>query len=129
MNIDANYRLNKKWHFNVAGQYHTGWPNTDFTVQRIGREDGTFAYYHDHGLFRGSRVPAYQRLDARVNRHFFTSRGKIAVFLHIINLYNHENVIRYDHDIRQETPDTFRAEIEPETWFGIMPFLGVSWEL
>ena len=59
---------------------------------------------------------------------FYTSRGKISVFLHAINLYNHENVIRYDHDILQQNDQTFRASIGPETWFGITPFLGVSIE-
>jgi outer membrane receptor protein involved in Fe transport len=128
VNIDANYRLNKKWHFNFAWRYRTGWPSTDFTVQRIQRANGSFAYYHDRGVFRGSRVPSYQRLDARINRHFHTSRGKISVFLHVINLYNHENVIRYDHEILESNPDTFRAEIVPETWFSITPFAGFSWE-
>ena len=129
LNVDANYRLSPKWHFNITGQFRSGWPDTEFTVRRIAREDGSFAYYQDRGVFRGSRVPSYQRLDARINRHFQTSGGRGTVFLHIINLYNHENVIRYDHDIADETTETFRPLIEAEPWFGITPFLGVSWEL
>lgn len=128
LNLDANYRLNEKWQFNFAWKYRTGWPNTDFTVKRLQRPEGTWAYYHDRGEFRGTRVPSYQRLDARVNRHFYTSKGKISVFLQIINLYNHENVIRYDHDILEQNADTFKAEISPEAWFGITPFIGLSWE-
>ena len=129
LNIDANYRLSEKWHFNLTGQFRSGWPDTEFTVRRIEREDGSFAYYQDRGVFRGSRVPSYQRLDARINRHFQTSRGKSSVFLHVINLYNHENIIRYDHDIADETAESFRPLIEAEPWFGITPFLGMTWEL
>lgn len=110
-------------------EQRTGWPNTDFTVGRLQREDGSFAYYQKRGVFRGTRVPSYQRLDVRVNRHFYTSQGKISVFLHVINLLNHENVIRFDHDLEEESAETFRAKIEREPWFGLIPFIGMSWEL
>jgi len=128
VNIDANYRLNKKWHFNFGWQYRSGWPYTSFEVKRLQRADGSFAYYHDYGKFYGSRYPSYQRLDARLNRQFYTASGKITAFLHVINLYNHENISSYDHDILAENPAGFRYEIAKETWFGIMPFAGVSWE-
>jgi len=128
INIDANYRLNKKWHFNLSWQYRTGWPETPFDVKRIQREDGSYAYYQDYSTYYSSRYPNYQRLDARMNRHFYTSRGKISAFLHIINVYNHENVIRYDHEIIGKNSEEFRFVLEKETWFGIIPFAGVSWE-
>ena len=128
LNIDANYRLSDAWHFNATWKQRTGWPNTDFEVRRLQREDGTFAYYQKRGVFRGTRVPSYQRLDARINRHFYTSRGKTSIFLHVINLLNHENVIRYDHDLAEESAESFRADIESEAWFGLIPFIGMSWE-
>ena len=128
LNIDANYRLSEAWQFNAAWQHRTGWPNTEFTVGRIQREDGSYAYYQDRGVFRGSRNPAYQRLDVRINRQFHSSRGRPSVFLHVINILNHENVIRYDHDLAEESAESFRAPIETEAWFGITPFIGVSWE-
>ena len=46
-NIDVNYRLNDAWHFNVTWKQRTGWPNIDFTVGRLQREDGSFAYYRN----------------------------------------------------------------------------------
>ena len=79
-------------------------------------------------MFRGSRSPAYQRLDVRINRQFHSSGRKTSVFLHVINLLNHENIIRYDHDLAEESAESFRAPIETEAWFGITPFLGVSVE-
>jgi len=46
----------------------------------------------------------------------------------VINLYNHENVSAYGHEILEENQDGFRHEIGKETFFGILPFVGVSWE-
>jgi len=128
INLDVNYRKNKKWHFNFSWYYRSGWPYTEFEVKRKQREDGSFAYYHDYGLFAGSRYLAYHRLDARINRYFYPSRGKVTVFLQIINLYNHENIYNYDHDILKETATDYQVEIARETYFPIIPFLGVSWE-
>jgi outer membrane receptor protein involved in Fe transport len=128
INLYVNYRPNKKWHFNIAWQYRSGWPYTPFEVERIARSDGTFAYYHDFGLFDSLRYPAYHRLDIRINRHYFKKKGKMTIFLHIINAYNHKNVNNYDHSILEQNADNFRYEIDTETWFPILPFIGVSWE-
>jgi outer membrane cobalamin receptor len=126
--LEANYRPNIKWHFNIGWQYRSGWPQTPFEVRRIARTDGTFAYYHDYGLYDSLRYPAYQRLDIRINRHFFTKRGKTTVFLQIINAYNHKNVNNYDYSILEQDANGFRFEIDTERWFPILPFIGVSWE-
>lgn len=127
-NLDVNFRPNRKWHFNFAWQYRNGWPYTPFTVARIARGDGTFAYYHDYGLFNSRRYPAFHRLDVRINRQFYSSSRRVTVFLHIINAYNHENINNYDSSILEESADGFRHEIDTETWFPILPFVGVSWE-
>ncbi|MFC1585405.1 TonB-dependent receptor plug domain-containing protein [Fibrobacterota bacterium] len=128
LSIDANYKLSKKWYFNLAWQYRSGWPYTEYTVERIQRPDNTFAYYHDYGEFNAGRYPAYHRLDVRINRHFHTRKGIISAFLHVINLYNRENVYAYDHEVVSESATDFRALIEPEPFFGILPFAGVNWE-
>lgn len=128
INADLNYRPSRQWEFNFAWQYHSGWPYTPFEVQRIARDDGTFAYYHDYGVYNSKTYPAYHRLDVRTNKHFYTSGGKITAFLHIINTLNHQNVNNFDYSILEQDANTFSAEIDTETWFGILPFVGVSWE-
>ena len=128
INVDVNYRPNLKWYWNFAWQYRSGWPYTDFQVKRIQREDDSYAYYHDYGTFNGSRYPAYHRLDVRINRNINTAKGKIIAFLHIINLYNRKNIYAYDHDIVKANSGGFRHIIVKETWFGLMPFAGISWE-
>jgi outer membrane receptor protein involved in Fe transport len=129
INIEGNYRYNKNWLFNISWQYRTGWPYTPFTVQRKERDDGTFAIYHAFGEFNGNTYPAFHRLDFRINKYFYTSTGKVNLFLHIINVYNHENINNYDHDVIKSTKDVFQYEIVKELWFGILPFIGVNWEL
>lgn len=126
--LETNYRPNRKWHFNVGWQYRSGWPYTPFEVDRIARDNGTFAYYHDYGLFNSLRYPPYHRLDIRINRQFFRKRGKTTVFLQIINAYNHKNINNYDFSILEQTADSFRYEIDKETWFPILPLIGISWE-
>jgi len=128
INLDVNYRPSRKWHFNFAWQYRSGWPYTPFEVKRVARDDGTFANYRDNGLYNSLNYPAYHRLDVRINRHFYSSKGRITAFLHVINAYNHENVNNYDFSILESNADSFRFEIDTETWFPILPFVGVSWE-
>ncbi len=125
LNIDAYYRPNKSWQFNLGWQYRSGWSFTDFDIVRLQRPDGTPAYFHDYGVFNGSRYPSYQRLDARINKHFYSSKGKITLFLHVINVLNHTNVSGIDHEFLADGVTTVR---QTETWLGITPFVGVIWE-
>jgi hypothetical protein len=126
-NVETNYRYSDQWHFNFNWYYRTGWPFTDFTVGQVQREDGTFAYYRKHGTYNASRYPAYHRLDIRINRYFYFERnGKLTAFLQVINAYDNVNVSNYDHETRSDVP--FKYDKYPETWFGITPFVGVSWE-
>jgi outer membrane receptor for ferrienterochelin and colicin len=128
VNADVNYRLNNKWHFNLTWQYHSGWPYTPFEVKSKVREDGTYAFYHEYGTLNGKTYPSYHRMDVRINRYFYPSCGIITTFLHIINLYNQENIYNYDHDIINPYSENYKVEIVKETWFGFTPFAGVSWE-
>ena len=128
INADLNYHFSKKWDFSLSWQYHSGWPYTPFQVKRIQRTDGSWSYYHEFGIFNGKTYPSYQRLDARINRYYYLRGSRINTFLHIINLYNHKNILSYDHDIINPESDDYKVKIIEETWFGITPFLGVSWE-
>lgn len=128
LNADVYYRLNRGWHFNLAWQYRTGWSFTDFDVVRVERTDGTFAYFHDYGRFNSDTYPSYQRLDARVNKHFYTSKGKITLFLHVINVLNHANVSGFDHEVLTSDATSFTSLKEQEKWLGLTPFAGVIWE-
>lgn len=128
INADVNYRLNKYWYFNISWQYHSGWPYTPFLVKRKARDDGTYAYYHAFTSFNAARYPDYQRMDLRVNRYFYPWDDKITLYLQIINLYNQKNISSYDHDIENESTDTFTSRTAKETWLQFTPFIGINWE-
>ncbi|MFH1942468.1 MAG: TonB-dependent receptor, partial [bacterium] len=89
--LDVKYRPTLEWQFNVAWQFHTGYPYTDLVFSQLQSKNTEMGAYND------SRFPPYHRLDVRINRHFITARGSVTVFLEIVNVYNHKNVAYYDY--------------------------------
>jgi hypothetical protein len=95
-------------------------------------QPGWYHYEEVYGAYNGDRYPAYHRLDLRVNRYFETSRGRVAVFAEIINLYNRSNVRIYDYDwkCRQVDEDSWDCHLEKdaEYWIPRLPSIGISWQ-
>ena len=75
----------------------------------------------------GARLPSYQRLDVRVTRRRVTARGELRVFAEVINLTNHANVLGYDIYRVKDASGAFRLQRDAETWFSILPSVGLSW--
>ena len=65
-------------------------------------------------------------MDLRVNRTFNTSKGRINVFLEIINLYDHNNVFTYDYDKIYSYKGNY-WEKDPLYYLHFLPSLGISW--
>jgi outer membrane receptor protein involved in Fe transport len=134
--VDFIYRPAKTWLLNVSWQYWNGWPITLYEYEYIWRDDGTIHYYPHHTLYRGNEYKPYHRLDLRINKRFNLKKGHLNTYVHIINVYNRKNVKKYDRDVRNDNdqlvPDgmggyqTFESYAE---WFGIVPAIGISWEL
>lgn len=134
LNLDVNYRPNERWHLNLSWQYYEGWPMTiyDYNFQYL--DNGDLHFYPEHQVFRGKEYPPYHRMDLRANRHFQLARGEVSAFVHIINLYNRENLRKFDLDVTDDSgntvPDGHGGYIYPhddKMWFGILPVIGVSW--
>ena len=135
---DINYRPSKPWHINLSWQYYTGWPLTtyDYVANRPYSQtpapDLHMAATHD--LFRGDDYPAYHRMDIRVNRDFSLGDGTLQVYLHVINVYNRENLRKFDVDATDDDqliPDgqgSYQYFEDNTTWFGRIPVLGVSYD-
>ena len=122
--FDLNYRLNSKWQFNLAWQYHTGCPYTDLvTVAEQNYKTPTM------GDYNSKRYPPYHRLDVRINRHIDSSRGRITAYLEIMNVYNRKNVAFYDYSysLSQESPTRYTIKKSPVHWFPLLPAIGLSW--
>jgi len=126
--LDFNYRPNPKWRLNWAWQYHSGWPYTEAMFKRIELSNGGFFYELVYGPRHASRLPAYHRFDVRANRYFDVGKGRLAVFLEVINLYNHTNVRTYEYDLDVQPNGQFVSTRRAEKWLPRLPSLGISWE-
>jgi len=131
---DLNYRPSEKWHINFSFQFHKGWPRTDYTYEYLTLDNGDLHFYPVEKEFNGTPYPAYHRFDVRVNRKFEVKNGEIGTFLQVINLYNRENLRKFDLDTRNDDEeyslDTAGNYIPFEDnvyWFGLMPVIGASW--
>ena len=132
---DINYRPNPKWHFNLSWEFYRGWPRTDYTYHYQTLANGDLHFYPVHQLFNGVIYPDFHRMDLRINRHFKTNKGNMTVYLHLINLYNRENLKKFDLDTRDDNGNysiddngNYIPFHDDKYWFGFMPVLGMSWE-
>jgi hypothetical protein len=133
---DLNYRPNQKWHFSLSEQFYTGWRRTNYHYNTRTLPGNRLIFYPVHELYNGVAYPAYHRMDLRINRHFQLKKGKISAFVHVINLYNHKNLRKFDlnaTDLNTDEliPDGNGGYITPrgdKYWFGITPVIGISWE-
>lgn len=125
--FDLNFRPNRHWHFNLSWQYHTGWPYTQRILKSEKQPDGSTYYYETIDEFHGAYYPAYHRLDFKINRHFYTSKGRISAFLTLINLYDHGNVRNIAYNWYWNSGKGYFPVEEPEYWFRLLPSIGINW--
>lgn len=76
---------------------------------------------YDLDRFNAERLPAFHRLDVRVDRKFKVFGRNTSLFADIQNIYNHRSVIEYSWD--QKTPGLFA-----EKQLGILPVVGINIE-
>lgn len=132
---DLNYRPNQKWRFSLSGQYYTGWHRTNYHYNTKTLPGNKLVFYPVHEVYNGTPYPPYHRMDLRINRHFQKKHGTLSAFLHLINLYNHKNLRKFDlaatDDNENLVPDGKGGYLTPrgdKYWFGLTPILGASWE-
>ncbi len=129
VNLDYNYRPNSTWAFNLAWHYHSGWPYTEETLKYEWLPDGSFIVTpFEPGPLNGRRFPAYHRLDVRLRRYFYTSKGRISLFFEVYNLYNRKNIREYDYEFSNITREGYNVEKTSNGWLPIMPTFGISWD-
>lgn len=127
ISLDLIYRPTPVWTANVALAYHSGWPTTLAAQQETVRADGEIDVAARPEVLYSSRLPSYSRLDVRITRRMATSRGDVRVFFELINLMNRENVFAYDYEKEIAADGTPRLARDTESWFPLLPSLGVSW--
>jgi hypothetical protein len=133
---DLIYRPDQNWTLNLSWKYYRGWPRTDYTYRYITLPNSDLHFYAVHGEYNKTLYPDYHRMDIRVNRIFkINDHSKITAFVHLINIYNHKNLKKFDLDTRDDN-DNYSIDtngnyvpVRDDTyWFGFLPVIGVSWE-
>jgi hypothetical protein len=125
--FDMNIRPSRHWLINFSWQFHSGWPYTALELRSFTMPDGSTAYYSEYANFYGANYSSYHRLDMRVNRHFYTSKGRVSVFFGLINVYNRGNVMNIDYWWEFNHDGTPYLVAEKDYWFRLLPSLGISW--
>lgn len=86
---------------------------------------------YDIGPFYAERWPSYHRLDMRASRARQMGKSRLTFFIDVQNLYDRDNVRGIEIDdwnwVKQGDGSYIPVFVE-ESWFGIMPSFGVSWE-
>jgi len=128
--LDCSWRPSRVWRLAMAWQYRSGWPYTERRFVRIDVPAGEWPFRDGFGPRNAVRLPAYHRLDLRINSDFELDAGRLSVFVEVINLYDRENV-------RDILPGNQRQVIDGELvaittmheeWFPLLPSIGASWE-
>jgi hypothetical protein len=117
--FSVNYQHGKKWNFNVAGTWHSGWPTTPLLAHVEGTQLIT-----ELGPRNSARLPDYQRLDFRASR----SAAGFSFFVELFNVLGHENVTRVEtFTFTQSADGHVTAAPITESVIGILPSFGVTW--
>lgn len=108
----VNYQFGHGWEASAQWTYHTGLPDTAIV--------GTGTYPDGrirplYGPLNGGRLPAYHRLDLRVERQI---RRDVHVYGELINAYAHKNLGGYGYSADYQTR-------YPVYQLGLLPSVGV----
>jgi outer membrane receptor for ferrienterochelin and colicin len=112
--VVANYKQNERWSYGLKWSYHTGSPYTPVVGTGLfpdGRVRPIF------GSINSQRLPAYHRLDLRVDAQI---TPRFSWYAELINVYNRKNVAGYDYSPDYKT----RTEIEQ---LPLLPSVGVKY--
>jgi len=127
VNVDYNYRPDNKWSLNISWRYNSGWPYTDERITGIEQVEDRFFPQWEQGPVNGSRLPAYHRMDIRLNRNFYTSKGQLSMFIEARNLYDRQNIRSYKTNLFIHSPTDYETVRKSESWLPLIPSFGVSW--
>jgi hypothetical protein len=87
-NIYGSYRFSESWNLSLKARFGSGFPYPGYFEKR--GED-----FYQAAERNRERLPAYGRVDVRLNKAFYFRRGKLSLYLEVLNVSNRDN-IRYD---------------------------------
>jgi hypothetical protein len=118
-NAYGSYRFTKTW--NLSAKYRYG---SNFPISGFYRQQGD-KYFLDSRK-NEVRVPAYGRLDLRVNKGFYFQRWKLTLYGEVANVFDRKNY-RYV-DIRRINYKTNEVTFQRDSLMPILPTVGVTLE-
>ncbi|MEZ4701186.1 MAG: TonB-dependent receptor [Rhodothermales bacterium] len=126
---DASFRLGARMGINLTWQYHTGWRYTAIDVELV-RPPGGESFYRKHfGPLNEEVLPAYHRLDVRIQRDFSLRQSTLEAYIEVRNAYNRKNIRLFNYLPINQEDDSVLLIPEPQTWLPIMPAFGLQWNL
>jgi hypothetical protein len=133
--LTVGWRPTRKWTITAAFQVHSGWPFTPqiiefdtLTVFQDAGLDWPWRWREEFGELNSDRLPAYHRLDLRINRSFAVGRGTLDLYLDLFNAYNQTNLRAYEYGTRQFGDDLKWVRFPDEELLPILPSFGLRWE-
>ncbi len=112
VNINGGYKIGKTWEVSAKFRIAGGRPYTP-----IDPADGSINYDN----YNSKILPVYHRLDVRAEKKFIFKHWTLTTYVDIQNIYNRQNVFRYEWN-------SFKREIETSKNLGILPTIGISAE-
>jgi hypothetical protein len=94
--LHAAYTPAPRWTVSLGWRYHSGWPATEWSYEVEVLETGRVFWTRQFGPVRELRLPAYHRLDMRVNREFRVRGNPLTAFVDFFNLYDRTNLAGYE---------------------------------
>ena len=114
-NLTGTWRLTRTWDASVRASAFSGRPYTPIDVALSSAQHRTV---YDTGFV--ARLPAYARIDLRVDRRFTVRGGTLDLFGGVRNVTNRENVAGLSWERRNNG-------LRLDTQLGIFPMLGLEW--
>ncbi|MGI9069595.1 MAG: TonB-dependent receptor [Pyrinomonadaceae bacterium] len=91
LNVYGSYRFNETWNLSSAWRYGSGQPVPGF-YRQVGTQVGTGYFLSNER--NTTRLPAYSRVDVRLNKAFLFKNWKLTLNGEVINATNRNN-LRY----------------------------------
>jgi hypothetical protein len=113
-----SYRLRPSVNLSTKFVLGSGFPIPGF----FSLQDGTYYLAAERNLVR---LPAYQRLDIRMNKSKTFEHAKMTLFVEVVNVLNHGN---YRFDSYNGYSSNREAYISLSEMFPILPSAGISFE-
>lgn len=108
----------ERWEFSGRFTYATGRP---FTPPLMPQSLDQNRWIYDLSRMHAERLPAFHRLDLRVDRRFRPGRTQIDLFLEVQNVYNGNSVIEYGWNPKTRTIHGYEQ-------LGLLPLVGINVE-